>query len=849
MPEISEINDSDIFIIADGNITHKITGENLILYIKNHDDISKYFVHQDVVDAANGVASLDGNQKLHSENIPFGIQSGSVYEGSSGKALEDALDSHLIDKDNPHSVTKAQINLGNVDNTADINKPVSHAQQAAIDASCTEAKTYTDTIVNNLIDGAPETMNTLNEIAEVFKEHQEVSDALNSAIGTKIDKTAFDTHVTDNNVHVTSSEKTNWNDSNTKKHIHSNKSVLDGITTALITAWNNAVTHISDNVKHVTSNERTLWNTVTDKVAKVDGKSLSSNDYSDSDRTKLQGIENGANKYQHPTSDGSKHIPANGTTNGGKYLKASPTAGNYEWGTLTKDDVEAALGYTPSESEGVTYRLSKSGSNIILTGSDGSRNSITDSDTTYTLSDFGITASSAEINHLKGTASNIQTQINNVYTKSETTTLLNDKLAKSGDGSNLTTAFTEASTLATINTGEKLSVIMGKVKKAITSLLSHISTEATSSILGHVKIDTTLSSSSTNPVQNKIINTALSGKLGTTGDGSNTTVAFAQSSSLSNLVTGEKQSALMSKIAKAVSTLISHVTTAATTSVLGHVKVDSALSSTSINPIQNKAVNTALAGKLATTGNASNTTVAYTEATALTDLASGEKQSVAFGKLKLAVKNVISIVKLLGTTDISAIGGGTVTGAISSLNSNLTADHWLPAPGYDLLAASQNTALQIYSANPNILAAQGVPEALSPYGLYICMGRSEYNTMLYIDVFGSIGAWSENTKKWMNYTPIHIQNKITYGTNVSLYHHNNCTLMHKVVHFSLGITVSETTGSNILTIAEGYRGGWSKSLIMTNAVSNDTYALHYYSDSGTVAAFRPVPAGRYLIVG
>lgn len=345
------------------------------------------------------------------------------------------------------------------------------------------------------------------------------------------------------------------------------------------------------------------------------------------------------------------------------------------------------------------------------------------------------------------------------------------------------------------------------------------------------------------------IDVDLSGYLTKTGDGSSLTEAFSEASALAKLTSGEKHSALFGKLAKAVSTLISHVTTAATTSVLGHVKVDSAMSSTSTNPVQNKIVNTALAGKLATTGNASNTTVAYTEAAALTELASGEKQSVAFGKLKLAVKNVISIARLLGSTDISAIGGGTVTGAISALNSNLTADHWLPAPGYDLLAASQNTALQIYSANPNILAAQGVPEALSPYGLYICMGRSEYNTMLYIDVFGSIGAWSENTKKWMNYTPIHIQNKITYGTNVSLYHHNNCTLMHKVVHFSLGITVSETTGSNILTIAEGYRGGWSKSLIMTNAVSNDTYALHYYSDSGTVAAFRPVPAGRYLIVG
>ena len=51
--------------------------------------------------------------------------------------------------------------------------------------------------------------------------------------------------------------------------------------------------------------------------------------------------------YTHPTSDGSKHVPANGTSNGGKYLKATTTAGTYEWGSLTKSDVTAASGYTP----------------------------------------------------------------------------------------------------------------------------------------------------------------------------------------------------------------------------------------------------------------------------------------------------------------------------------------------------------------------------------------------------------------------------------------------------------------------------------------------------------------------
>lgn len=41
---------------------------------------------------------------------------------------------HVSDKDNPHGVTKSQVGLGNVDNTSDANKPVSTAQQTAINA-------------------------------------------------------------------------------------------------------------------------------------------------------------------------------------------------------------------------------------------------------------------------------------------------------------------------------------------------------------------------------------------------------------------------------------------------------------------------------------------------------------------------------------------------------------------------------------------------------------------------------------------------------------------------------------------------------------------------------------------
>lgn len=102
------------------------------------------------------------------------------------------------------------------------------------------------------------------------------------------------THISDTVKHVTATERTNWNDANSKKHTHSNKSILDGITQTLVDRWNAAHTHVSDTVKHVTAEERTSWNAVSDKVDTVPGKSLSTNDYTNAEKSKLAGIAAGA---------------------------------------------------------------------------------------------------------------------------------------------------------------------------------------------------------------------------------------------------------------------------------------------------------------------------------------------------------------------------------------------------------------------------------------------------------------------------------------------------------------------------------------------------------------------------
>lgn len=61
------------------------------------------------------------------------------------KANAADLTAHTGNASNPHSVTKAQVGLSNVDNTSDLNKPVSTAQQAAIAAKANSSHTHVAT--------------------------------------------------------------------------------------------------------------------------------------------------------------------------------------------------------------------------------------------------------------------------------------------------------------------------------------------------------------------------------------------------------------------------------------------------------------------------------------------------------------------------------------------------------------------------------------------------------------------------------------------------------------------------------------------------------------------------------
>lgn len=72
-------------------------------------------------------------------------QTGDKFGAKDVNSIATEIEEHKNNVNNPHSVTKTQVGLGNVNNTSDANKPVSTAQQEAINNVLSLAKEYTDT--------------------------------------------------------------------------------------------------------------------------------------------------------------------------------------------------------------------------------------------------------------------------------------------------------------------------------------------------------------------------------------------------------------------------------------------------------------------------------------------------------------------------------------------------------------------------------------------------------------------------------------------------------------------------------------------------------------------------------
>ena len=83
--------------------------------------------------------------------------------------------------------------------------------EMSISSALITAKNYTDLKISDLIDGAPETLDTLKEIADVLSDNEDVMSALDAAIGLKANASDLTAHIENNIAHITAVERLNWN--------------------------------------------------------------------------------------------------------------------------------------------------------------------------------------------------------------------------------------------------------------------------------------------------------------------------------------------------------------------------------------------------------------------------------------------------------------------------------------------------------------------------------------------------------------------------------------------------------------------------------------------------------------
>ena len=135
---VSAINEVDTH--TDTNTTNIGTLSSLTTDAKNNlvSAINEVDLHSDSTssDLANEIARATGVEGSLSNlttdtktNLVSAINEVDLHSDTNSTNLSN----HIGNTSNPHSVTKAQVGLGNVDNTSDLDKPISTATQEAID--------------------------------------------------------------------------------------------------------------------------------------------------------------------------------------------------------------------------------------------------------------------------------------------------------------------------------------------------------------------------------------------------------------------------------------------------------------------------------------------------------------------------------------------------------------------------------------------------------------------------------------------------------------------------------------------------------------------------------------------
>lgn len=177
-------------------------------------------------------------------------------------------------------------------------------------------------------------------------------------------------------------------------------------------------------------------------------------------------------------------------------------------------------------------------------------------------------------------------------------------------------------------------------------------------------------------------------------------------------------------------------------------------------------------GAVATGGDTAENTATFTSSdvadgsasawTSVSKLSSGEKHSSILKKVSQMFKNVRYLYKMLGTTDISKIGNGTCTGAISSLNDGLANKYFIKIMKSDWSGIMGSLMPMFNINNDNMIDLIAHNEQNDTYpGVRVARASADYDGNNIPDTYlkksdakNNVSALSNTTTNYNDQTPV-----------------------------------------------------------------------------------------------
>lgn len=197
------------------------------------------------------------------------------------------------------NITKDNIGLGNVNNTSDANKPVSTAQQTALDKKVDKVtgKTLTTNDLTNTLKSNYNAAYTHSTSA-----HAPADAEKNIIVGVQKNGTDVNINSSTRKVNITVPTKTSdiTNDSGFATETYVDTKVAGIVNSAPETL--DTLNELAEALGNDPNFATTMATELGKKVDKVTGKGLSTNDYTTAEKDKLGGIEANANNYSLPVA-------------------------------------------------------------------------------------------------------------------------------------------------------------------------------------------------------------------------------------------------------------------------------------------------------------------------------------------------------------------------------------------------------------------------------------------------------------------------------------------------------------------------------------------------------------------